>query len=176
MTAPPGAVPSGAPKGASKEAPSVEGRRSALRLLVAGLLLGVALALLAHSYAPRYAAGMYATAPNAMVLPRVLLALWAGMAAVVLVAEWRAAPARPAGDLRPVLWLGGSLLLAAVALPHVGFAVMVTPLVGLSLVAMGERRPFVLLLATALLGPALWFLFHHVLLIRLPSILRGGLL
>ena len=168
--------PAAPPAASSEGAPDGGGRHSAFRLAVAALLLLAALVLLLHSYAPRYAAGMYATAPNAMVLPRVLLVLWAGMAAAVLVAEWRATPDRPKGDVAPVLWLGAFFLVAAITLPFVGFAIMITPLMAAGLVVMGERHPLVLLAATALLGPGLWFLFHHVLLIRLPSIVPGGLL
>ena len=159
--------------------PAAEGAwRGVSRFRVALPLALVALAsgLLAHAFDARYATGIFATAPNAMALPKVLLALWAGLALAILVAEWRAEAAPASGDPRPVLWLGAMLVGAALLLPVTGFAIVVTPLVLGSLVAMGERRPIVLLAATALLGPGLWALFHHVLLIRLPSILPGGLL
>ena len=155
---------------------TTEAARSPFRVALAALLLVAALGLLAHTFAPRYAAGMWATAPRAMILPRAVLLVWAALAGAVLLAEWRGGAAAAAGELRPVLRLGGLLLVAAVALPWLGFALVVTPLVPAVLLVLGERRPVVLLLATALLGPGLWALFHHVLLIRLPSVLPGGLL
>ncbi|WP_308917842.1 tripartite tricarboxylate transporter TctB family protein [Jannaschia sp. LMIT008] len=150
--------------------------RSPFRLGLALLLAAAALALLAHAFAPRYATGIFATAPNAMVLPKVLLALWGGMALALVAVEWRGTGPVAAGRWATVLWLGAILVGAALLLPVAGFALTVTPVVFASLLAMGERRPLVLLVATAVLGPGLWALFHHVLLIRLPSILPGGLL
>lgn len=52
-------------------------------MVVAVVLLTTAVGMLAHSFAPRYVGGLFATAPNAMVLPRGLLLLWAGMVVIV---------------------------------------------------------------------------------------------
>ena len=143
-------------------------------LALAAALAAAGAALLAHSFAARYSTGVIASAPNAMTLPRALLGLWVALALAVAVAELRARKGEVSDPVRPALWLGGLLLLAAVLLPVAGFALAITPLVAASLVVLGERRPLPLLLATALLGPGLWYLFHHVLLIRLPSIVPGG--
>lgn len=158
----------------------VSGGRPASRPLfrpaVAASLAAVAVALLIHTFDDRYSSGMFATAPNAMVLPRGLLILWAGLAIATLVADLRRPTASGRDGISTALWLCVILLASAAALPAIGFAATVTPLVPAALVAMGERRVLVLLLATTLLGPGLWLLFHHVLLIRLPSILPGGLM
>jgi hypothetical protein len=58
-------------------------RRPLWRMVVAVVLLTTAVGMLAHSFAPRYVGGLFATAPNAMVLPRGLLLLWAGMVVIV---------------------------------------------------------------------------------------------
>ena len=150
------------------------GRRAAYPLILAVALAAAGAALLAHSFAARYSTGVIASAPNAMTLPRTLLGLWVALALAVAAAELRARTGGRADLVRPALWLGGLLLLAAVLLPVAGFALTVTPLVAACLVALGERRPVPLLFATALLGPGLWYLFHHVFLIRLPSIMPGG--
>ena len=150
-------------------------RRPALgRALLALALVVAAAGLLFHSTQPRYHSGVYATAPNAMVLPQVLLALWIALGLASLALDLRAPPASERRAYRPALLVGAGLLAMAVALPHAGFVLTVTPLVLASLVALGERRPLPLLAATVLLGPGLWYLFHHVLLIRLPSVATGG--
>ncbi|TFL16050.1 tripartite tricarboxylate transporter TctB family protein [Jannaschia formosa] len=151
-------------------------RRPLWRFAVAALLLAAAAVLLIHSFDPRYSRGMYETAPRAMILPRGLLIAWGGMAAAAMAAEWlRPAPSDRDGT-GTALWLAGVFLAGAIALPFAGFALTIAPVTFAALVVLGERRPLVLLAATALLGPGLWALFHHVLLIRLPSILPGGLL
>ncbi|MGB3553263.1 MAG: tripartite tricarboxylate transporter TctB family protein [Jannaschia sp.] len=150
--------------------------RSPLRVGLAAGLLGLALILLVHTYADRYTGGMWATAPNAMALPRALLSVWAGLAGVVLVAEWRGRVIASADDIRAVLWIAALLVAGAALLPWIGFLMAITPVVAGCLLALGERRPLVLILATAFLGPGVWALFHHALLIRLPSVLPGGLL
>lgn len=151
-------------------------RRPLFRLAVAALLTAAAVALLVHTFDPRYASGMFATAPNAMVLPRVLLILWAGLALAGLVVDWRNPEASGRDGLSVAILLCGVMGTGAVALPAIGFAATVTLLVAAALIAMGERRIPVLLLATAVLGPGLWALFHHLLQIRLPSVLPGGLM
>lgn len=143
------------------------------RALPALAMLSGAVVLYRHSLEPRYATGMFATAPNAMMLPRVLLAVIGGLALAVLVMEWRR-PMPAAAPAGRVWMLAAAFAAAAVALPHTGFAIMITALMLASLLVMGERRPLVLLAVTAATGPALWYLFHHVLLIRLPSIVSGG--
>ncbi len=143
------------------------------RALPALALLVGAGVLYWHSLDPRYSAGMFATAPNAMVLPRVLLGGIAVLAAAVLVMEW-GRPLATHTDARRAWMLAAAFAAAALALPFTGFAIMVTALMVVCLLVMGERRPLVLLTVTAITGPGLWYLFHHVLLIRLPSVISGG--
>ena len=144
------------------------------RALVTLALVALATGLLVHSTAPRYHTGIAASAPNAMVLPQVLLVLWIGLGLAALVGDLRASRRVDGGRLRPALLLAAALLATAVLLPRVGFLIVITPLVPACLVALGERRPVPLVGATLLLGPGLWYLFHHQLLIRLPSVATGG--
>lgn len=151
-------------------------RRPLYRLAVASILLATAIILMWHSFDGRYARGMFATAPNAMILPRGLLAIWMTLTVAAFVVDW-VRPKTAAGDgLSAAIWLSGIFLAGAIALPHIGFAAMTTPVIGAGLIAMGERRVLPWLVATATLGPGLWFLFHHILSIRLPSVLPGGML
>ena len=143
------------------------------RALPALALLAGAVALFHHSLDPRYSTGMFATAPNAMVLPRVLLGVIAVLSLAGLAMEWRRPLTVPPSAGRAWL-LCAAFAAAALLLPHTGFAIMITGLILVILPIMGERRPLVVLAVTAICGPGLWYLFHHVFLIRLPSIVSGG--
>lgn len=61
-------------------------------------------------------------------------------------------------------------------IPTLGFLIAITTSLPLLLVLMGTRGKWRVIVATAILGPTIWFVFHHVLLLRLPSIVPGGML
>lgn len=113
---------------------------------------------------------------DAMLMPRVVLAIWCAMAlALVIVEALRHAPA-PRPSLSPLPLLMGAVLVAAVTMDTLGFLLPALVLVALTLWLFRVRRPLSLLVGTALIGGGLWFLFHHVLLIRLPALLNSGVI
>lgn len=113
---------------------------------------------------------------DAMLVPRFVLTIWCATALVVLIGELvrRAPTARI--QRSPLPWLMVAVLVAAIATASLGFLIPILPLVALTLWLFRVRQPVWLALGTLLLGGGLWFLFHHVLLIRLPTLLASGLI
>ena len=151
--------------------PSRAARGVAAALLLAGLLAGLlASAGLAVSQ------GNLASVGDPLLLPGILIVCWVALAGLILWRESR----RTAGTTDPdpgrtwsvilVCLLGGAAVAPFGMLLAVAFT---TPAV---LWLCGERSFWRLLGVATALGPGLWFLFHHVFLIRLPSLLSGGLL
>jgi hypothetical protein len=111
-------------------------------------------------------------------LPLILLTLWITLSAFILIRSLV-----PSGRDRfekigmarqaPVI-----VTLAATILGMLAFGYLIPVSVGLAvlLFLLRERRPLIFAAAWLVLGPGLWFLLHHVLQIRLPSFLSGGLL
>lgn len=135
------------------------------RLLLALALLGIG-------------AGLSVAAWNgpsdAMLVPRVVLSIWCLVAVLIVVTELvKGAPA-VAPSFSPLPLLMVAVLVAALTMKHIGFLLPSLPLVALTLWLFRVRRPLPLMLATTLIAGGLWFLFHHVLLIRLPSLLTSG--
>ena len=117
---------------------------------------------------------------SAMLVPRIVLTIWCVMALAILIGELiHPAPRqRKTQALRarsPLPLLMAAVLIAAVATASLGFLIPVLPLVALTLWLFRIRRPLPLVLGTVVIGGGLWFLFHHVLLIRLPALLTSGL-
>ena len=117
-----------------------------------------------------------ASTDSPMRLPRILLGIWIafGLACAIraaVLAE-KVAPVRPKGWAIALMAMLVSLI--AGLLPVLGYLVPVT--IGLAglLYILGERNPVRGGAALLLLGPGLWFLFHHVLGLRLPVLLSGG--
>ncbi|GMG85642.1 hypothetical protein LNKW23_48670 [Paralimibaculum aggregatum] len=150
--------------------------RNHLRAAFSGSLVLFCLAMYASTYDPKYHTGFAASDPNALVLPRIVLALiviLAGIATFQELSSRRGSEERPAG--KATVFLGIIMIVATALMPYVGFVLSVTPLVAAVTYLLGERRWYAILGTTALAGVGFWFLFHHVLLIRLPSIASGGL-
>jgi hypothetical protein len=113
---------------------------------------------------------------DAMLVPRVVLTLWSVIALAITLTELsRSMPTRH-WAFSPLPMLMVAVLIAAVAVASLGFLLPSLPLVALTLWLFRVRRPLPLVLGTALIGGGLWFLFHHVLLIRLPTLLPSGVL
>lgn len=117
---------------------------------------------------------------SAMLVPRIVLTIWCVMALAILVGELiRQAPrqrtAKAPRARSPLPLLMAAVLIAAVATASFGFLIPVLPLVALTLWLFRIRRPLPLVLGTVVIGGGLWFLFHHVLMIRLPALLTSGL-
>ncbi|MCG7599675.1 tripartite tricarboxylate transporter TctB family protein [Halomonas sp. McH1-25] len=113
---------------------------------------------------------------GAMLVPRVVLAIWCAMALSLVIVEAlrRAPPLKP--SLSPLPLLMGAVLVAAVTVDTLGFLLPALVLVALTLWLFRVRRPLPLLVGTVLIGGGLWFLFHHVLLIRLPAMMNSGVI
>lgn len=144
------------------------------RAAVSGTLVAAGVALYVHTYKESYHTGFAASDPNAMLLPRALLAMLIALGCVAVWQDLRTL-ARPLPSSRAAtVFLPAALLISAALVEYVGFLIAVTPLIAVTIVALGERRWKVVLATTAIVGVGFWFLFHHVLLIRLPSIASGG--
>ena len=145
-------------------------------VIVAIGLIAVAVAMVASSFATDGGVNA-ASSDSPMRLPRILLGIWIalGLACAIRAALFP----EPSGDmqLQPsrILPFVGLVAVMVLLLPMLGYLVSVTlGLAGL-LWILGERNPLRGGLALLLLGPGLWFLFHHVLGLRLPVLLSGGL-
>lgn len=113
---------------------------------------------------------------SAMLVPRIVLTIWCVVALGVLIGELiRRVPVSKA-TLSPLPLLMAAVLVAAVATASLGFLIPALPLVALTLWLFRIRRPLPLILGTIAIGGGLWFLFHHVLMIRLPSLLASGVI
>ncbi|GHB14930.1 tripartite tricarboxylate transporter TctB family protein [Salinicola rhizosphaerae] len=113
---------------------------------------------------------------DAMLVPRIVLTIWCAVAALVLIGECAKRLPREGGGLSPLPLLMAAVLVAAIAMASLGFLIPILPLVALTLWLFRIQRPLPLVLGTLIIGGGLWFLFHHVLLIRLPALLTSGLI
>ena len=135
------------------------------RLLLAMALLGVGAGLSVVAWAGP---------SDAMLVPRVVLSVWCLVALLIVVAEAARGVPAVTPSFSPLPLLMAAVLVAALAMKHIGFLLPSLPLIALTLWLFRVRRPLSLILATILIAGGLWFLFHHVLLIRLPSLLTSG--
>lgn len=155
---------------------SAEARRGTQirRVAVSGALVAAGIALYVHTYHEKYHTGFAASDPNAMILPRALLAMLIALGALAAWRDLRTAVASQPDSRAATLILSAALLVASALVAYVGFVLAVAPLIAVALFALGERRWTALLATTAIVGVGFWYLFHHVLLIRLPSVASGG--
>jgi hypothetical protein len=145
------------------------------RAAVSGALAAAGLALYAHTYHEKYHTGFAASDPNSMILPRALLGLLVVLGAFAAWRDLRSADALPPPAPRvATLFLPAALLVGSALVAYAGFLLAVAPLIAVALYALGERRWGAILATTAIVGVGFWYLFHHVLLIRLPSVMSGG--
>ncbi|MCB8840397.1 tripartite tricarboxylate transporter TctB family protein [Aurantimonas sp. VKM B-3413] len=159
--------------------------RSSRFLISAGFTLVGVVFLVAAFAGGGAGSGNLAAGDTPDALPRILLFAWVGLGLADLVRQLFAGRGRAevadggvAGETAQsgVLGVMALALLLAVAIVFAGYLVPVLVVLPLLLYATGTRSPFAFLLSFLVLGPGLWFLFQHVLEIRLPSLLPGGLL
>lgn len=112
---------------------------------------------------------------DAMLVPRIVLTIWCVVTLAVLIGEVVRCVPLESVTLSPLPLLMAAVLIAAIAMASLGFLIPTLPLIGLTLWLFRIRRPLPLILGTLVIGGGLWFLFHHVLLIRLPALLTSGL-
>lgn len=149
--------------------------RRPTELFICAGLTGVALIVLASSYVA--VGGINAASTDQpMRLPRILLGIWIVLSTgcALRAAFW--APPATGGERQTakVVSFIVVLLLTAVALPVLGYAVAVTLGLGGLLWILGERDPLRFAVTLTLLGPGLWAVFHHLLGLRLPLLVSGG--
>lgn len=135
-------------------------------LLALGLFL-VGLVLAFHAWAGP---------SDAMLVPRIVLTLWCGVALAITIVEFWRASGLGNWSLSALPVLMAAMLIAAIAVASLGFLIPSLPLVALTLWMFRLRRPLPLAVGTLVIAGGLWFLFHHVLLIRLPTLLNSGAL
>ncbi|MGP9807817.1 tripartite tricarboxylate transporter TctB family protein [Halomonas sp. AOP12-C2-37] len=111
---------------------------------------------------------------DAMLMPRIVLALWCTVALFVLIGEVVSQLSVETMTFSPLLLLMAAVLTSAIATAWLGFVISALPVVALTLWLFRIRRPLPLVLGTLVIAGGLWFLFHHVLLIRLPAMLTSG--
>ena len=126
--------------------------------------------------------GNIAAAHRSFSLPVALLVIWIGLAALLLVQSLVRLKAPSSGRLETppmesVKLIAAIIITLATAVGTVYFGYLVPVTIGISafLLAIGEYNPMRLTFGIFLFGPGLWFLFHHVLLIRLPSLISAEL-
>jgi hypothetical protein len=155
---------------------SADGSRGARirRAAVSVALAAAGIALYVHTYHAKYHTGFAASDPNAMMLPRALLAMLVVLGVIAAWQDWRGSAAALPASRAAMLALPAALLVASALVAYVGFVLAVAPLIAVVLVLLGERRWTAILATTLIVGVGFWFLFHHVLLIRLPSVASGG--
>ena len=127
-----------------------------------------------------------AASANAQVqLPAVLAGLWWAFSAFLIGAslfgetedhgggsnfnEWR----RRVTDFKTVAIVVVTAVIA-VGMTFVGYLAAVSAGVLAILIILGERKPVQFAVVFLIFGPGLWYLFHNVLLIRLPTYSSGG--
>lgn len=122
-----------------------------------------------------YQTGFAASDSNAMVLPRILLIILVGLTAITCFTETsrpRDASHKSVG--LKTSWVAGLFVLATAIMPYTGFVLCIAPLIAMVTYALGETRWHVIAGIAGVVGIGFWYLFHHILLIRLPSIASGG--
>ncbi|NIC05652.1 hypothetical protein HBJ55_09460 [Halomonas sp. DX6] len=113
---------------------------------------------------------------DAMLVPRIVLTLWSGVALAITLVELSRVTGTGSWPLSTLPVLMGAVLIAAIAVASLGFLLASLPLVALTLWLFRLHRPLPMALGTLVIAGGLWFLFHHVLLIRLPTLLTSGAL
>lgn len=149
------------------------------RAAFSGAVFVCTIALYFSTYSDQYKIGFATSDPNAMVLPRIVLSALAIFLLIDTINETRKAllASSPKTEIRAgTYWLMMGMIAVTAAMPYTGFVLCVTPLVAAVVFFLGERRWLYILLTVFIAGVGFWFFFHHVLLIRLPSIISGGLL
>jgi len=122
-----------------------------------------------------------ASTDSPMRLPRILLALWivlaagCGIRAILIPARSPVSPGEAPQHLGRAALMVVVLFLLALSLPYLGYLFSVTVGMALILMLLRETSPLRFAGALLLLGPGFWTLFHHILGLRLPLMVSGGM-
>ncbi|MEO1019737.1 MAG: tripartite tricarboxylate transporter TctB family protein [Pseudomonadota bacterium] len=141
-----------------------------------GIMFGAVLALLGagfyfHTYSERYVGLGIGAEFGPMFYPRIILGIWV-VIAVAAAIEAALVPS-PAGAT-PKRWgtaavIGGLIVLAIAAMPYAGFLASMMTFFLIAVPVLGYRKPLPWLLAGIGFPTAIWYLFHEILVIRLPT-------
>lgn len=153
-------------------------RRPNLETGISGMALLVALGLIVMTLQDEQAQVNIAAADAPTDLPLILLGLWVLLSAIILIRSLMPGQYTDAVALGLTRQAPIVTVLAVTILAMLSFGYLIPMSVGLALVLwlLGERRPLAFGLTWLVLGPGLWVLLHHILQIRLPSLLSGALL
>ncbi|MGN7870654.1 tripartite tricarboxylate transporter TctB family protein [Paracoccus sp. 22332] len=145
---------------------------------ISGVALLAALGLLVITLQDKRAQVNIAAADAPADLPLILLGLWALLSAIIFIRSLMPGQYEDIAPLGLMRQAPIVLILTVTILAMLSFGYLIPVSVGLALVLwlLGERRPLAFGLTWLVLGPGLWALLHHILQIRLPSLLSGGLL
>lgn len=149
--------------------------RRPAELIVTLCLIGVALVAFISSFS--VSGGINAASVDSpMRLPRILLGIWAVLGVGCAIRVMLPGGSNEDGSIQPprVLVAGAVLLAIGVALPFLGYLLTIGVGLAVLLWLLGERHPVRFAAAFLLLGPGLWALFHHLLGLRLPLLISGG--
>ncbi|WP_447895037.1 tripartite tricarboxylate transporter TctB family protein [Vreelandella sp. GE22] len=107
--------------------------------------------------------------------------LWVAMASIIFIKDIFGKISRNQEDnSKSTVSLKLITIMALISLivwitPILGFFIVITTFLPLLLFLIGTKGKWQITIATIILGPAIWFLFHHLLSLRLPTILPGGI-
>ena len=155
-----------------------------VRLAISSSVCLVGAAFLVSAFAGAGAGtGNLAAGDTPDALPRILLFAWVGLALADIVQQLLAGRSDrvPAGGAETGVRQAHVALVMvislAMAIAIVFFGYLIPILIGLPLLlyVTGTRSPVAFAASFLLLGPGLWLLFHHLLGIRLPILMSGGL-
>ncbi|SNY91091.1 Tripartite tricarboxylate transporter TctB family protein [Cohaesibacter sp. ES.047] len=118
-----------------------------------------------------------ASSDSPMRLPFILLAVWGVLSIAIIIRAVRKSVAKRVdlGRVREVCLICLLMIVMTVGFQYVGYLIVIVVGLPLLLWRLGESSLVRGTLAFLILGPGMWFLFHHFLGIRLPAILPGGL-
>ncbi|WP_136065127.1 tripartite tricarboxylate transporter TctB family protein [Modicisalibacter radicis] len=111
---------------------------------------------------------------SSMAVPRATLSLWCFIALLITINELRRNIRIDSAMPVKVKMLMITVLVASLVIYYVGFLIVSAIIVPVILWLFKVRSPLHIALGTLLVGTGIWFVFHHVLLIRLPTLLESG--
>ncbi len=143
---------------------------SRTRAVFGGVLCLLAAGLLTHTYDPHYEDMGIGAEFGPMFYPRILLILWIGLS-IGLVIEAMLLRQRPVAEQRWGMLAGTLFLVAACTflLSAIGFLFASVLFCVAACLFLGYREPVGLVLTGVIFPFCTWYLFHEILLIRLPT-------
>ena len=140
-----------------------------LQSFFSGFLLLLALSLLVHTYSDEYEGMGIGAEFGPMFYPRILLWMWIGIPGLLVVTSVVGKTKAPAAQKWGRLFgMFALVALCTLLLTQIGFLFSILLFSLSSSWFMGYRKPLGLVLSGIVFPVATWYLFHEILLIRLP--------